>query len=152
MGHELTKSRLYSIINESVRRVLGEDAYNSLCKLLNKLDTEKVVFENDDMRRNYDIDELTISRMSDERYIILNKIVINNRNEGSGTRLMNDLCRYCDNTDKILCVTPDTTFGASSVSRLKSFYKKFGFIENKGRHSDFMHRESMYRKPNKEEK
>lgn len=129
--------------------LLNENRYDCLCELLDELDTKKVIFENDAVAREYDVEELTISRMNDGRHVILNKIVIKNKNNGNGTRFLEDLCRYCDDNDKILCVTPDTTFGASSVSRLKTFYKKFGFIENKGKHQDFTHREAMYRLPQK---
>ena len=35
----------------------------------------------------------------------------------------------------------------TSQARLKKFYKKFGFVENKGRNKDFEISELMYREP-----
>jgi GNAT superfamily N-acetyltransferase len=72
------------------------------------------------------------------------------RNKGIGTDAMQDLTSYADETDKIIALSPSKDFGASSVSRLKEFYKKFDFVENKGKNKDFSISETMYRKPKKE--
>jgi len=60
---------------------------------------------------------------------------------------MNDLIAYADATKQRIDLTPAKDFGASSVNRLKDFYKRFGFIENKGRNKDFSISETMYRTP-----
>lgn len=132
---------------KTFENLINKTRYNHLCAFLDELNIKKVIFENEVIEHDYDIEELTISRLNDNHYLILNKLVIKNKNEGNGTHFMEDLCHYCDDNKKILCVTPDTAFGASSVTRLKTFYKKFGFIENKGKHQDFTHREAMYRLP-----
>jgi len=46
-----------------------------------------------------------------------------------------------------ISLTPDTSFGGTSVSRLKDFYKRFGFVDNKGKNKDFSTRNTMYRDP-----
>lgn len=69
------------------------------------------------------------------------------RGSGLGTSAMNDLTKYADQTNKTIELTPSTDFGGSSVSRLKDFYKRFGFVENSGKNKDFSTRQSMYRKP-----
>jgi GNAT superfamily N-acetyltransferase len=69
------------------------------------------------------------------------------RSKGMGTEALNDLSQYADETGKTVVLSPSTDFGASSVSRLKDFYKRFGFVENKGRNKDFSISESMYRLP-----
>ena len=47
----------------------------------------------------------------------------------------------------MLSLSPSTDFGASSVSRLTKFYRRFGFKPNKGRNKDFRTRDTMLRNP-----
>jgi predicted GNAT family N-acyltransferase len=81
--------------------------------------------------------------------IYLAKIVVDKekRGEGTGSKIMNEIIDYADIKKRRIILTPSTDYGASSVSRLKDFYKTFGFIENKGKNKDFSIRELMYRKP-----
>lgn len=69
------------------------------------------------------------------------------RNQGLGTQVMQDLARIADKQGRRIALTPSTDFGGSSVSRLKDFYSKFGFVENKGKNKDFSTRETMLRPP-----
>jgi len=80
--------------------------------------------------------------------ITLSKIIVpkNKRNTGIGTEAMNELISYADKKGKRIVLTPSGDFGGS-LSRLKNFYKKFGFVENKGINKDFSTQESMYRNP-----
>ena len=71
------------------------------------------------------------------------------RKSGIGTDVMNQIINYADATGNKVALTPSTDFGASSVSRLKDFYNKFGFVENKGKNKDFSTKETMYREPTK---
>jgi hypothetical protein len=84
-----------------------------------------------------------------DRDITLSKIVVdkNSRGGGKGTKAMKDLIAYADSKGKKIVLTPTKDYGGSSVSRLKDFYKQFGFVENKGKNKDFSTRESMYREP-----
>ena len=43
-----------------------------------------------------------------------------------------------------LALTPSDAFG-SSTARLERFYRRFGFVPNKGRNKDFTTRERMLR-------
>jgi GNAT superfamily N-acetyltransferase len=72
----------------------------------------------------------------------------NVRGKGLGTAAMNQIIKMADESGKTITLTPDTSFGATSVSRLKKFYKKFGFVENKGKNKDFLYKDSMLRLPN----
>lgn len=72
------------------------------------------------------------------------------RGKGIGTEAMQDLTSYADESDKVIALSPSVDFGGTSVERLKRFYKKFDFVENKGKNKDFSISESMYRKPKKE--
>ena len=69
------------------------------------------------------------------------------RGAGIGTEMMKDITDYADANGKRIVLTPSTDFGGSSVTRLKEFYKKLGFVENKGANKDFSTKESMYRLP-----
>ena len=81
--------------------------------------------------------------------ITIAKIVVpaQARGEGTGTKAMKLLTEYADKTGQRIVLTPSEDFGASSVPRLVGFYKRFGFVENKGRKRDFTTRESMIRNP-----
>lgn len=69
------------------------------------------------------------------------------RNKGIGTEAMRDIASYADETGKTVTLSPSTSFGASSITRLKDFYKRLGYVENKGRARDLTLSESMYRLP-----
>jgi GNAT superfamily N-acetyltransferase len=67
----------------------------------------------------------------------------NARGQGIGSQFMKDLTEYADANGKTIILTPSKDFGATSVNRLKDFYKDFGFSKNK----DFRYSESMMREP-----
>lgn len=95
----------------------------------------------------YNLKDLILSKNGN--YVTLNKIVANEFGNGYGSRFMEELTKIADENGWILALTPDISFGGTSVGRLKNFYKRFGFKPNKGRNTDFNTRESMVRKPNK---
>jgi GNAT superfamily N-acetyltransferase len=68
------------------------------------------------------------------------------RNSGIGSNIMQDFVSMADAQNAKINLTPSKAFGGS-VARLKDFYKRFGFVENKGRNKDFSTRETMYREP-----
>jgi len=80
--------------------------------------------------------------------IHLSKIEVpkSERGKGKATEAMNELISFADSTGIRVTLTPTNEFGASK-KRLIQFYKRFGFVENKGRNKDFTTRETMYRKP-----
>ena len=84
-----------------------------------------------------------------ERGYELGRIVIpeGQRQGGIGTRVMQDMTQMADEQGARIFLTPDASFGGTSVSRLKDFYKRFGFVENKGKNKDFSTRNTMYRNP-----
>ena len=95
----------------------------------------------------YNLKDLILSKNGN--YVTLNKIVANEFGKGNGSSFMEELTKIADENGWILALTPDTSFGGTSVGRLKNFYKRFGFKPNKGRNTDFNTRESMVRKPEK---
>lgn len=70
--------------------------------------------------------------------------------EGLGGQAMRELASYADLRGERLVLTVgqrDAKWGTTSRGRLVEFYKRFGFVENKGRHADFTISESMWRNP-----
>lgn len=80
--------------------------------------------------------------------INLSRIVVPKemRSSGVGSSVMNDLTSYADSTGQKIALTPSGDFGGN-VNRLKDFYKRFGFVENKGKNKDFSIKETMIRFP-----
>jgi len=68
----------------------------------------------------------------EESKIVLDRIVIpmELRKQGIGSKIMRMVCEYGDKVNKPIYLTPSTSFGGSSVNRLKEFYKRFGFVKN----------------------
>jgi hypothetical protein len=85
---------------------------------------------------------------SDKR-IQLSKVVVPKtaRGTGVGSDFMKDLTKYADNKALRVDLTPSTSFGGSSITRLTSFYKKFGFVSNFGKNKDYEISDTMYRLP-----
>jgi len=88
-----------------------------------------------------------------KRGIELSKIIVpkEKRGEGIGSKFMEELASHADKKGKRIVLSPSKDFGASSVDRLKGFYKKYGFVENKGKHKDYEISHSMYRNPSKKD-
>lgn len=88
---------------------------------------------------------------SDDKIYLQNIIVPKDaRKQGVGTAVMEDLVNYADQVGKRIELTvglKDKYHGTTSRGRLVKFYKRFGFVENKGRNKDYTTRESMYREP-----
>lgn len=80
--------------------------------------------------------------------ITLSQIVVPQeaRGAGQGSAAMQALVDYADRTGQRVVLSPSSDFGGSK-KRLVEFYKRFGFVENKGRNKDFTTMESMIRAP-----
>lgn len=83
------------------------------------------------------------------RVVTLGQLVVEPavRGTGMGSSFMDALIREADKEGLILALTPDTCYGASSLTRLRRFYRRFGFRENIGRNINFLVNESMLRLP-----
>jgi len=97
-----------------------------------------------DLESKYNV-ELTVQKALHGYRI--SKIVIpkEKRGEGLGSKVMKTITNWADTNKQLLMLTPSKDFGATSVSRLKDFYKQFGFVENKGRNKNFQFMDTMYR-------
>jgi len=78
--------------------------------------------------------------------ITVSQIVVpeGERGAGNGTAAMQALVDYADQTGQHIALSPSADFGGNK-KRLVEFYRRFGFIENKGRNRAFSTSESMYR-------
>src|SRR6185437_701428 len=104
-----------------------------------KLTPDDLAMFEDHMRSSYELYtfNLTLSRYGD---IELHNIIVNKRKQGTGTQVMNELCKFADYYGVRILLSPDTKnrdTGTTSRNRLVNFYKRFGFVENKGRNKDF---------------
>jgi len=91
--------------------------------------------------------KLSVFENPNNKTIYLSKIIVDNKKQGLGTKAMDDLISYADKTQQTITLTPSLDYGASSIKRLKDFYKRFDFVENKGKNKDFEFRDTMYRTP-----
>ena len=78
--------------------------------------------------------------------VTISRIVSPAQNEGTGSEVMRRLTHWADASGKTIALTPSADFGGNA-KRLREFYKRFGFIENKGRNKDYEISETMYREP-----
>lgn len=72
------------------------------------------------------------------------------RGQGVGTDVMMSISELADAEGKrvvLNTVTPAEGWGTTSQGRLRDFYKRQGFIENKGRRRDLSISHEMYRDP-----
>ena len=141
----------YTQVNESFS---WQEAKNYLFSCLDRTDNydfELTLESCPKLAEYYSLSELDIYRefRNHPEYIYLALIVVNEDDQyaGNGTGFMEDLCEWADSRGKTITLTPSDDYGASSVSRLIKFYKRFGFVANKGKHTDFMHKQYMHRKP-----
>lgn len=67
------------------------------------------------------------------------------RGQGVGTKVFDDLTSFADKFDLMIVLTPSKDLGGSSVTRLRKFYQRFGFVRNLGRNKDFRTMETMLR-------
>jgi GNAT superfamily N-acetyltransferase len=70
------------------------------------------------------------------------------RKRGIGTEIIERITKYADKYGLRVVLNTATAadnFGTTSQERLKKFYKRFGFVENKGRRKNYAISENMYR-------
>ena len=100
----------------------------------------------DDWKQSAKDQDIVVSAHESGDVITLNKMVVpeSGRGKGTGSAVMQALVDYADANGKHIALTPSKEFGGS-VPRLKEFYKRFGFVENKGGNKVFQTSETMYR-------
>lgn len=132
----------------------AEDAHRTLVREVGSLKAEIPQFSRANgpaqslpqLREQFAAQGIAVDIGERNEVITLFRIVVPEgaRNGGSGTSAMRELVEYADRTGQHIALTPSGDFGGNK-KRLVDFYKRFGFIENKGRNRAFQTSESMYR-------
>lgn len=110
-------------------------------------DVGLTTFQNS-LKQKYNLQELYLFRKGYD--LILDTIIVSkkDRKQGIGSTVMKEICKYADENKLRILLTAavkDDFHGTTSNSRIKTFYKKFGFVENKGRNKDFSTSYTMIR-------
>jgi GNAT superfamily N-acetyltransferase len=100
-----------------------------------------------ELTRTYDGLQLSVILRADGDYVVLSKLIVPERSRGVGTAVMTAITAAADEHGTSLALTPDLLPGTTSKARLVRFYRRFGFIPNKGRSKDFTIQEAMIRPP-----
>ena len=122
--------------------------YGSNAKIVNP-STDKAMSVSESLKSKYP--DLSIGVRENDSNIILDKVIVPEKQKGTGTKFMNDLIDDADSKGKPIGLTPSIDFGGNK-RRLTEFYKRFGFIDNKGKNKDFEISESLIRPANKSTK
>ena len=122
-------------VNDELREAEVFDQ-SSQTKTANELQTELTS----------EFDGVKISLTGSGNRATVNKIIIpeDQRGSGVGTDIMTRITDWADSNGIQLALTPSADFGGTK-SRLNKFYKRFGFVDNKGKNKDFEVSETMVR-------
>lgn len=110
--------------------------------------TQKAINSLEDIKTKYksQTDQLNIFENKDNTISINNLVVKQNlRNKGIGQNILNDIIVYADKNGKTITLTPTSQY--LTKNRLTNWYKKNGFVENKGRNTNYSISDTMYRLP-----
>ena len=92
---------------------------------------------------------VTLDLYQNKDFLELDKIIVteDQRNTGVGSNVMREVIDFANKQGLTITLTPSTSYGATSIDRLKGFYKGLGFVENKGVNKDFTTKQSMLKLP-----
>ena len=125
--------------NTNVNKKSMQNKRNSELKAINSLNDIKTKYKNQ-------IDQLNIFENKDNTISINNLVVKQNlRNKGIGQSILNDIMDYADKTNKTITLTPTSEY--LTKNKLINWYKRNGFVENKGKNTDFSISDTMYKLP-----
>ena len=98
------------------------------------------------LEKKYDV---TLDLYQNKDFLELDKIIVteDQRNTGVGSNVMREVIDFANKKGLTIALTPSTSYGATSIDRLKGFYKGLGFVENKGINKDFTTKQSMLKLP-----
>jgi len=92
--------------------------------------------------------DITADISAKDNYLTLDRLEIDKelRRQGLGSRFMEDLTQYADDTGRQVRLTADGDFGGSKAGQQR-FYRRHGFVPNRGRARDYTFQDNMYRDP-----
>ena len=85
-----------------------------------------------------------------KKVLELTWIIVQNRKQGVGTAIMRELCEFADRHAAEISLKPaskDDHAAITSRARLVRFYKRFGFVKDKRKSTEFTIVPTMSRKP-----
>lgn len=129
--------------------VIDKNAIQSLGKRGDSVQLDQAVTrEQLTERLRAEVPGLKLDIMGNGSTVTLSRIVVpeGNRSAGAGSRVMQEIVDWADANGKKIALTPSADFGGNK-KRLGEFYKRFGFVDNKGKNKDFEVSESMIREP-----
>lgn len=76
------------------------------------------------------------------------RVPADQRGMGIGAQVMQQVTDWADQCSIILVLTPESEGpGAPSKTKLRQWYRSFGFVPNKGRNKDYHFTDAMIRRP-----
>lgn len=96
-----------------------------------------------------DLYESSSTDSEGNRIAVLSRIVVpeDDRDQGTGTEIMSDIVAWAEENGNTIALSPTGDYGGDP-DRLAEFYRRFGFVDNRGKDKDFAISETMYRLPN----
>jgi GNAT superfamily N-acetyltransferase len=146
-GYKVDKHPDFRLVTELEGSDFAHAGDNSAFSIdLRNPSTDKAMSVGESLKSKYP--DLSIGVRETGSNIILDKVIVPEKQKGTGTKFMNDLIDNADSKGKPIGLTPSSDFGGNK-KRLTEFYKRFGFTENKGKNKDFEISESLIRPANK---
>ena len=110
------------------------------------LRNDKGAIDIEALKRAFPELDLMLSQKADR--VSLDKVVVPKeaRNQGMGSDFMAALTKAADEDGARIGLTPSSEFGGNKA-RLIEFYKRHGFVPNKGKNRDFEFMAGMVRQP-----
>jgi len=104
------------------------------------------------LESKYDLKDIWMNDMASRNAIELANIIVKRdaQKRGTGSAVMQEIVDFAEQHGRIIVLDPaiiDKRHGTTSQARLRRFYKRFGFIDNKGRNKDYNFRHLMVRYP-----
>lgn len=116
---------------------------------MTKIDVSK---KRDQLCKKYPQMTLNLSSVAvpetDSKIVTINYISMSSdqRGQGTGSKVLKELCKWADKNNVTLALTPVDYLGTSQ-NQLIRWYKRFDFKLNKGKKRDFRVSEYMIRTP-----
>ena len=94
--------------------------------------------------------ELMVTQNLVKRMIELTWIIVNDRKQGVGTAIMQELCEFADRNAAEISLKPASKGDYAAITsrgRLVRFYRRFGFVVEKAKPTEFTIIPKMVRQP-----